>query len=165
MLSKLHAVYPPAPKPALYCEDESVIGAPFYRMERRRGIVLRRKLPEGFAMDPPTMNKLNRAFIDNLVAFHHIDYEAAGLGELGKPVGYVARQVEGWNKRYVACRTADVPEMELLMGCFPKSHARRKRRIAGAQRLQVRQHHARPARLDEDRGGAGLGNVYPGRSR
>jgi aminoglycoside phosphotransferase (APT) family kinase protein len=121
VLSKLHAVYGPAPRPALYCEDESVIGAPFYLMERRRGVVLRRKLPEGFAMDAPTMNKLNRSFIDNLVAFHHIDYEAAGLGDLGKPVGYVGRQVEGWNKRYVACRTADVPAMEWLMGYFPSS--------------------------------------------
>jgi aminoglycoside phosphotransferase (APT) family kinase protein len=52
--------------------------------------------------------------------FHHIDYEAAGLGDLGKPVGYVGRQVEGWNKRYVACRTEDVPAMEFLMGWFPQ---------------------------------------------
>jgi aminoglycoside phosphotransferase (APT) family kinase protein len=119
VLSKLHKVFGPAPRPLVYCEDESVLGAPFYCMERRHGVVLRRKLPEGFAMDPPTVARLNRAFIDNLVTFHHIDYEAAGLGDLGKPVGYVARQVEGWNKRYVACRTEDVPEMEFLMGYFP----------------------------------------------
>ena len=47
VLSKLHAVYAPAPKPLVYCEDEAVLGAPFYCMERRRGIVLRRKLPAG----------------------------------------------------------------------------------------------------------------------
>lgn len=120
VLSKLHSVYAPAPRPVVYCEDEAVLGAPFYCMERRHGIVLRRKLPEGFAMDPPTVKKLNRAFIDNLVQFHHIDYTAAGLAELGKPAGYVARQVEGWNKRYVACRTEAVPAMEFLMDWFPR---------------------------------------------
>ncbi|MGD9721003.1 MAG: phosphotransferase family protein [Pirellulales bacterium] len=119
VLSKLHAVYGPAPKPYLYCEDESVLGAPFYCMERRRGVVLRRKLPEGFNLDATAMNRLNRAFLDNLVAFHKIDYEAAGLGDLGRPAGYVGRQVEGWNKRYHACRTDDVPAMEWLMGYFP----------------------------------------------
>ena len=120
VLSKLHAVYRPAPRPFLYCEDESVLGAPFYCMERRYGVVLRRKLPEGLVLDPPTVAKLNRAFIDNLVEFHHIDYEAAGLGDLGKPLGFTQRQVEGWNKRYVACRTEEWPDMEHLMDYFPK---------------------------------------------
>jgi aminoglycoside phosphotransferase (APT) family kinase protein len=120
VLSKLHTVYEPAPRPVIYCEDESVLGAPFYCMERRHGVVLRRKLPEGFSLDPPTLAKLNRSFIDNLVRFHHIDYEAAGLGDLGKPAGYVQRQVEGWAKRYIACRTEDVREMEFLMGWFPQ---------------------------------------------
>jgi aminoglycoside phosphotransferase (APT) family kinase protein len=120
VLSKLHKVYGPAPKPYLYCEDEAVIGAPFYCMERRHGVVLRRKLPEGIKLDADTLARLNRAFIDNLVDFHKIDYEAAGLADLGKPVGYVERQVEGWAKRYVAARTADVPEMEFLMGYFPQ---------------------------------------------
>lgn len=120
VLSKLHAVYRPAPKPVLYCEDESVLGAPFYCMERRFGVVLRRKLPEGIRLDPPTVAKLNRAFIDNLVEFHHIDYEAAGLGQLGKPIGFTERQVAGWNKRYAACRTDDWPDMEFLVDWFPQ---------------------------------------------
>ncbi|MEX0677535.1 MAG: phosphotransferase family protein [Pirellulales bacterium] len=119
VLSKLHAVYRPAPRPVLYCEDEAVLGAPFYCMERRYGVVLRRQLPEGLVLDPPTLAKLNRAFIDNLVEFHHIDYEAAGLGDLGKPLGFTERQVEGWNKRYLACRTEDWPDMEFLMEWFP----------------------------------------------
>src|SRR5262249_32483909 len=66
VLSKLHAVYEPAPRPMLYCEDEAVLGAPFYCMERRHGVVLRRKLPEGFAIDAATLAKLNRSFVDNL---------------------------------------------------------------------------------------------------
>ena len=119
VLSKLHKVYAPAPRPLVYCEDEAVLGAPFYCMERRHGVVLRRKLPEGLELGPVTLNRLNRAFIDNLVTFHHIDYEAAGLADLGKPVGYVERQVGGWNKRYEASRTDNVPDMEFLMGWFP----------------------------------------------
>jgi aminoglycoside phosphotransferase (APT) family kinase protein len=119
VLSKLHKVFGPAPRPIVYCEDESVLGAPFYCMERRHGIVLRRKLPPGFALDEGTVLRLNRAFVDNLVDFHKIDYEAAGLGDLGRPAGFVARQVEGWNKRYVACRTEDVKSMEQLMEWFP----------------------------------------------
>jgi len=120
VLSKLHAVYEPAPRPVIYCEDDGVLGAPFYCMERRHGVILRRHLPAGFAMEPATVRKLNEAFIDNLVRFHHIDYEAAGLGELGKPAGYVQRQVDGWAKRYAACRTEDVKEMEDLMALFPE---------------------------------------------
>lgn len=120
VLSKLHAVYRPAPKPMLYCEDESVLGAPFYCMERRYGVVLRRKLPEGLVLDPSTLAKLNRAFVDNLVEFHHIDYEAAGLGDLGRPIGFTQRQIEGWNKRYLACRTEDWPDMQFLMDWFPQ---------------------------------------------
>ncbi len=118
VLSKLHRVYAPAPKPLLYCEDESVLGAPFYCMERRRGIVLRRKLPEGLALEAALVERMNRAFVDNLVQFHKIDYQAAGLAELGKPEGFVQRQVEGWAKRYQAAKTDDVAAMESLMGWF-----------------------------------------------
>ncbi len=121
VLSKLHVVYEPAPRPLLYCEDESVLGAPFYCMERRHGVILRRKLPVGFAPDAAMVARLNRSFVDNLVRFHKIDYEAAGLGDLGKPAGFVQRQVEGWAKRYVACRTEDVKEMEFLMEWFPQN--------------------------------------------
>src|SRR5581483_6916473 len=58
VLSKLSAVYPPAPRPYVYCEDEGVIGAPFYVMERRHGIVLRKTLPAGLTLDPPTVRAL-----------------------------------------------------------------------------------------------------------
>lgn len=119
VLSKLCKVYAPAPQPLVYCEDESVLGAPFYCMERRHGVVLRRKLPEGLQLDPETLARLNRSFIDNLVDFHHIDYTAAGLADLGKPEGYVGRQVGGWIKRYEASKTSEVADMEFLKDYFP----------------------------------------------
>jgi aminoglycoside phosphotransferase (APT) family kinase protein len=114
VLSKLSAVYPPAPRPYLYCEDESVLGAPFYVMERRHGIVLRKAAAAGLAGDPQTAQKLDMALIDSLARLHMLDYRAAGLGDLGKPEGYVGRQVSGWTNRYAAARTDDVPATERI---------------------------------------------------
>jgi aminoglycoside phosphotransferase (APT) family kinase protein len=116
VLSKLWAVYPPAPRPVLYCEDPAILGAPFYVMERRRGTVLRRRLPPGVPIDPPMARRLSTALIDNLALLHRLDYRAAGLGDLGRPEGYVTRQVTGWTERYSRARTDDVPAIERVAG-------------------------------------------------
>lgn len=112
VLSKLSAVYAPAPKPYFQCEDLAVIGAPFYVMERRTGVVLRKTLPAGVDPSPDTMRRLCESLIDNLAVLHSLDYAAAGLADLGKPDGYVSRQVNGWCDRYDKSRTDDVPEMD-----------------------------------------------------
>jgi aminoglycoside phosphotransferase (APT) family kinase protein len=112
VLSHLSRVFPPAPTPYLYCEDESILGGPFYLMERRHGVVLRKVLPPEFRIGPDTMRRLCEALIDTLAALHTIDYTAAGLADLGKPEGYVERQVTGWTKRYRNAQTEDVPSME-----------------------------------------------------
>jgi aminoglycoside phosphotransferase (APT) family kinase protein len=65
-------------------------------------------------LSPGVMRRLSEAFVANLVEIHGVDYEAAGLGELGRPEGYVRRQVEGWTKRYLDARTDDVPAVERL---------------------------------------------------
>jgi aminoglycoside phosphotransferase (APT) family kinase protein len=114
ILSRLHPVYGKVPRPILFCEDESVIGAPFYLMERVRGIVLRARPPEGLELSPGVMRRLSESFVENLVEIHGVDYEAAGLGELGRPEGYVLRQVEGWTKRYFDAKTDEVPSIERL---------------------------------------------------
>ena len=114
VLSRLCEVYPPAPRPYLYCEDDCVLGAPFYLMERRHGIVLRRRLPGDMRLDPDLVRRLCVALIDNLAALHALDYKAAGLSDLGKPEGYVARQVTGWINRYQNARTDDLPAMDRL---------------------------------------------------
>ncbi len=82
VLSKLSKVYELAPKPILYCTDESILGAPFYMMERRRGVILRRKLSKNFQPEPQTFRRLGTAFIDNLARLHALDYRAAGLADL-----------------------------------------------------------------------------------
>jgi len=112
VLAGLSGHFAPAPRPLLYCVDESVLGAPFYVMERRHGVILRKELPPGLVLDPATARRLGLAFIDNFALLHSLDYKAAGLGDLGKPEGYVARQVSGWIKRYTEAKTDDLPALD-----------------------------------------------------
>jgi aminoglycoside phosphotransferase (APT) family kinase protein len=114
ILSHLHPVYQKVPRPLLFCDDESVLGAPFYVMERVRGVILRAQKPHGLDLSPELMRRLSETFVDNLAEIHGIDFEAAGLGELGSPQGYVRRQVEGWTKRYYNARTDEVASIESL---------------------------------------------------
>ncbi|MFZ0544037.1 MAG: phosphotransferase family protein [Candidatus Promineifilaceae bacterium] len=112
ILSRLSAIYPKVPQPRLYCGDDSIIGAPFYLMERLSGVILRPHMPPAMVPDPPLMGRIANALIDNLADLHAIDYEAADLGDLGRPEGYVTRQVTGWNKRYVQAKTDEIADME-----------------------------------------------------
>ena len=114
VLSKLHAAYPPAPEVILYCDDTSVIGAPFYVMQPVHGIILRRDMPPGLDFSANTARRLSESFIDNLIRLHRVDYAAAGLSDLGKPDGYLERQVRGWIERYHGSKTHDYPEVEKL---------------------------------------------------
>jgi len=114
ILSQLYPVYKKVPRPLLFCEDEEILGAPFYVMERVSGIILRAQKPPGMDLSPELMRRLSGTFIENLAGIHEIDYAAAGLGDLGAPQGYVKRQVEGWTKRYYNARTDDVPSIEQL---------------------------------------------------
>lgn len=114
ILTHLQPVYPKVPQPLLFCEDEEELGAPFYVMERVKGIILRAQAPTGLELTSEVMSGLSETFIANLAEIHSVDYERAGLGDLGSPQGYVKRQVEGWTKRYQNARTDDVPEIEQL---------------------------------------------------
>lgn len=109
ILSKLHAVYPLAPEPLVYCEDESIIGAKFYVMRRLQGVILRKDLPTELGVGPAQLRALHENLVDNLARIHGLDYRAAGLADLGKPEGYVERQVTGWTKRYADSQTDDIP--------------------------------------------------------
>ncbi len=115
VLAGLSRVYPKVPRPLLYCDDANVIGAPFYVMERLHGVVLRAGLPHDQAPPPAVMAGLAAAAVDNLAAIHALDVEAAGLADLGKPAGYVTRQVQGWIKRYRAAQTDDLPALDAAM--------------------------------------------------
>jgi aminoglycoside phosphotransferase (APT) family kinase protein len=114
VLSKLHVAYPQAPKALLYCEDSSVLGSPFYLMERVQGIILRRNPPQGLEITSETARQLSKAFVDNLGRLHSLDYTAIGLADLGKPQGYLDRQVRGWIERYHGSKTHHLPEVERI---------------------------------------------------
>src|SRR5271170_7305902 len=96
VLSKVHPAYPPAPQVLLYCEDESVLGAPFYLMEPIQGIIIRRDPPADLPFTAETARQLSESFMDNLARLHALDYAAIGLTDLGRPQGYLERQVRGW---------------------------------------------------------------------
>jgi aminoglycoside phosphotransferase (APT) family kinase protein len=112
VLSRLHSPYPLAPAVTLYCEDDTIIGAPFYLMERLRGIIIRKDPPQGLKFSAGTARKLSEAFVENLARLHALDYSTIGLAEIGKPEGYLQRQVSGWIERYAGSKTHDFPEVE-----------------------------------------------------
>lgn len=112
VLSKLSNAYQPAPKPLIYCRDEAIIGSEFYLMERRKGLIIRGKSPENLENSSELQRRVCESFIENLVKLHALDYEKIGLGDLGKPEGYVTRQVEGWTKRYFNAKTDEHAELE-----------------------------------------------------
>ncbi len=114
VLSKLHAAFSPAPRVLLYCDDLSVLGAPFYVMERVRGIILRKDPPAGLPFTPEIAGRVSESFLDNLARLHSLDVQAIGLGDLGKPQGYLERQVSGWIGRYEAARTHDWPNVDRI---------------------------------------------------
>jgi aminoglycoside phosphotransferase (APT) family kinase protein len=114
VLSRIHEVYEPAPRSFLLCEDESVLGAPFFVMERRYGLVVRRRMPDAYAAVPGAARHLGEALVDGLAQLHAVDYSALGLGDLGKPAGFIERQVMGWFGRWEKARSEALPAMELV---------------------------------------------------
>jgi aminoglycoside phosphotransferase (APT) family kinase protein len=112
VLSAIRPQYARVPRPVLYCGDASVVGAPFYLMERVDGLILRGARPEGLEADAPAMRRLSEALVDNLAEIHALDVTRPEVAALGRPGGYVERQVAGWTKRYHHTRTDDLPEMD-----------------------------------------------------
>lgn len=109
ILNQLNAGFPYCPKAYVHCTDESVIGSEFYVMQRVNGIILRADLPSELNFDAKQTRQLCESFIDKLVELHQVDYNACGLGDLGKPQGYVQRQISGWSDRYEKALTPDAP--------------------------------------------------------
>jgi aminoglycoside phosphotransferase (APT) family kinase protein len=109
ILNQLNTGFPYCPKAYVHCTDESLIGSEFYVMQRVNGIILRADLPSELNFDAKQTRQLCESFIDKLVELHQVDYNACGLGDLGKPQGYVQRQISGWSDRYEKALTPDAP--------------------------------------------------------
>jgi aminoglycoside phosphotransferase (APT) family kinase protein len=114
VLSTLWRAFPQAARAYLFCEDPSVIGAPFFVMERRHGVVVQNAVPPvfGSGADPVANRKLSEVVVDTLADFHAVDPVVAGLGHLGRPEGFVERQVSGWIERWDRARHEDNPLAE-----------------------------------------------------
>lgn len=114
ILERLHPSFRLAPRPYVLCEDAAVIGAPFYVMERRHGLILDMDLPTDWKASVELHHGIAESLLRVLVDLHAVDWQAAGLGEIGRPDGYMRRQVSGWIERYHRARTVDVSEAEVL---------------------------------------------------
>lgn len=112
---KLAGVYPYVPKMVAFCDDHSLIGSDFYVMEKIRGVILRKNPPRGLELSEQQARELSTAWVERLVELHAVDVKAAGLEDLGRPDGYVQRQIEGWSRRYRDARTRNVPSFRKVM--------------------------------------------------
>jgi len=114
VLSLLKPVYNKVPAPVLFCEDMEVMGAPFYIMERMQGVILRASNAPRLQLAPEILRASSEALVDNLAALHSLNIEVTGLNQLGKPDGYVTRQVEGWIKRYYNSETDKIEQLDKI---------------------------------------------------
>ncbi|MBF7143440.1 MULTISPECIES: phosphotransferase family protein [Pseudomonas] len=104
-----------SPHPVLLCTDDLMIGTPFYVMERLQGVILRKDLPAPLGLDAQATALLCKSFVDRLVELHQVDYRACGLESLGRPEGYVQRQIASWSERYTRALTPDAPGWQQVM--------------------------------------------------
>lgn len=109
VLSRLWRSFDRAPRAYAFCDDPRVLGADFFVMERRRGEVVRGALPESMRSHPDVGRRIAFALVDAMADLHALDPRACDLGDLGKPEGFVERQVAGWGKRWRLARFDDSP--------------------------------------------------------
>ena len=111
-LAALHPIFPLAPRPYLLSDDPGIAGATFYVMERRHGRVLRDQEPPDLLDRPAMRRAVSERIVDTLAALHAIDASQDRIAALGKPKGFVERQVRGWTERWHRSRTSDVADMD-----------------------------------------------------
>ena len=115
VLSRLYPHFNKVPKVFAYQEDEDMIGAPFYLMEEVKGIILHQPVAKKMGIEQEGFQQIAKECLQTFVELHALDYKAAGLGELGRPEGYVERQVLNWGKQYLKAATDNIPEAEKVM--------------------------------------------------
>ena len=116
VLSVLWKVFDRAPRAYLYSDDESLIGAPFFVMERRTGVVIRTEMPEALRVHPDVERRTSFALVDAMADFHAVDYAAIGLSDLGRPEGFLDRQLRGWTKRWELAKDREIADFDRLLG-------------------------------------------------
>ena len=117
-LDALAPLYPHSPRPIHLCEDEEVIGAVFFLMERRNGIVIRNEWPDELPDDPALRRRISESMIDALADLHCVDTTRPEVAALGKPEGFLERQITGWAGRWERAKTRELEIMDGLRDCL-----------------------------------------------
>jgi aminoglycoside phosphotransferase (APT) family kinase protein len=115
VLQMVHPHFREAPNVFHLCEDTAVLGSVFFLMERRHGLILRDEIPPQLAKMPNYAERASQAFVDCLIRLHAIDISRTGLIALGKPEGFLERQVQGWADRWKRATTDDLPKMDSVI--------------------------------------------------
>jgi aminoglycoside phosphotransferase (APT) family kinase protein len=100
VLSRLWRAFDRAPRAYLFCDDPGIAGADFFVMERRRGEVVRGVIPDSMRHHADVGRRIGLALVDAMAEFHRLDPADCDLSDLGRPEGFVERQVHGWKKRW-----------------------------------------------------------------
>ena len=131
VLSRLWHHFDRAPRAYVFCDDHAVLGSDFFVMERRRGEVVRAALPAAMGAHAGVGRRIGFALVDAMADLHALDPAACGLGDIGRPEGFVERQLDGWARRWELAKFDDSPaEMQRL-------HARLARRVPPLSRASI----------------------------
>ena len=115
VLKAVHPFFDAAPEVFHLCEDPRLSERCSFIMERRHGIVVRDRIPPELAAFPDYPARVSRGFVDCLVELHAVDIEQHGLVSLGKPAGFLERQVRGWFERWNRAKTEEIALMDRLI--------------------------------------------------
>jgi aminoglycoside phosphotransferase (APT) family kinase protein len=113
--SAVQKAFPKVPKMYAFCNDETILGSDFYIMEKVEGVILNYKEAHKRNISAANYKTIANSWLDTLVELHNVDYKAIGLGDLGKPEGYVERQVSNWGEQYLKAKTDEYPEAAMVM--------------------------------------------------
>jgi len=112
------------PQMFAYTDDATVIGSSFYIMEKVNGIILSYRKAKELSLPPEEYSAIADSWLNTLIELHRVDYKALGLADLGRPDGYVERQVTNWGKQYLKAATDDVAEAEKVMRWMQENQPR-----------------------------------------
>ncbi|MED3688928.1 phosphotransferase family protein [Peribacillus butanolivorans] len=121
ILSSINPYFQAAPEPILFSDDDSIVGSPFFLMERKHGVVIDSKFPVGVEPTSERCRQLSYVMVNQLADLHSIPYEKTGLAEISKPEGFIERQVHGWISRYERAKTDEIKEVGPLIDYLQKN--------------------------------------------
>jgi aminoglycoside phosphotransferase (APT) family kinase protein len=114
LLTALEGTGAPHPRPVAFCDDETVIGSPFYLMDLVEGFEPLDPLPKPFLTDPSARHGIGIALVDALAELAEVDWQTRGLGDFGKPDGFHQRQVRRWHAQLESYRWRDLPQVDSI---------------------------------------------------